>query len=711
MYEEFAPRPNRLLDAHSAYLRSAAYQPIGWFEYGPEAFAEAQRQDKPILLDIGAAWCHWCHVIDRESYEDPEIATLVNELFIPVKVDRDERPDIDARYQTAVQVLTGTGGWPLTVFLTPDGTPFFGGTYFPPTDRGERVGLQRLLPRLSAAYRNHREELQAAARALAERAEHAEPHEAPGPAVDDTIAARITEGLLHRFNPAQGGFEKSGPKFPHPAAIELALRQWDATGDVRWRVMAERTLLAMGLGGIYDQLGGGFHRYAVDAEWRVPHFEKMAYDNALLLENYAWAYRALGVEFFRVIAEGTLEFLLREMSDVERGGFYAAQDADVGLDDDGSYWTWSLEECIGALTAEEAAVLLPYYGVQRRGEMPETGRNVLRIAERAEQIAARLELPEDEVLRRIAAGKRKLLHARRRREAPRLDTTKYANLHGLLVSALLQAGTLLDRGEATTFALRSVELLLRDAYDEDRGVYHLFQTREGALLPGLLEDQVYVARALLDAFSVSGDPHHLAVARRLLDLCLAYYWDEAHGGFQDVDRRTREAAPAPFLRQTRKIIEDMPTPSPNAVAARLLNRLWLLTGEERYHDYAGRTLRAFSADAPGYGPFAAAYGLAIVEHLTPPVTAIIVGDSTDVDVRRLWDAALATYRPGRLVACFGPDAADVRPLPALGRAAALICGGQSCSAPIYAPEEVQRQMLLAGTGGQGPVDRGTNGGV
>ncbi|MHB9109003.1 MAG: thioredoxin domain-containing protein [Armatimonadota bacterium] len=696
LYEEFEPRPNRLIDAQSAYLRSAAYQPIGWFEFGPEAFEEAKRADKPILLDIGAIWCHWCHVIDQESYDDPEISILINENFIPVKVDRDERPDIDARYQTAVQVLTGTGGWPLTVFLTPEGTPFFGGTYFPPEDRGDHVGFKTLLPRLAETYKNRREELLSVARALAERVEHVQEHESVGPEVSEELFNRLADGILRRFNPDQGGFERSGPKFPHPAAVELALQQWDWTGDIRWRVVVERTLLAMGLGGIYDQLGGGFHRYSTDDDWTVPHFEKMSYDNALLLENYVHASRALGVEFFHVIADGTLEYIMRELRDVERGGFYSSQDADNSPHDDGNYWTWTLDEFTAALSPEEAAVLVPYYGVRRRGDMPETGRNVLHVAESAERIANTAEAPVEEVHRLVASGKRKLLQARLRRKAPRIDTTKYANWNALLISACLEAGTLLEHPEATAFALRTARILIDDAYDEDHGMYHAFHTGEGARFPGLLEDQAYMAKALLDAFAAGGDRAFLDAARRLLDLCIKHYWDDEHGGFQDVDRRELARATTPYLRHPRKVIEDMPTPSANAVAALALDRLWVLTGEERYHEYAGRALKAFSEEAPGYGPFVAAYGLAMWYHLHPPVAATIVGDPNTEDTKRLWTAALSTYRPGRLVAVFPPDAADLKYPPIEGGAAAYVCADRTCAPPTADVNEVQKLLQTFG---------------
>lgn len=703
LYEEFEPRPNRLIDAHSAYLRNAAYQPVGWYPYGPEAFAEAQRQDKLILLDIGASWCHWCHVIDRESYEDPEIATLLNERYIAIKVDRDERPDIDARYQTAVQLLTGGGGWPLTVFLTPDGTPFYGGTYFPPRDFGGRLGLATVLPRLADIYRLHRDELQEMARLVAGRTAHAYAREGEHGTLEEATFHRIANGIRIHFDPDRGGFERTGPKFPHAGAIELALLQWDVTGDQGWRNVAHRTLTAMAQGGIYDHLGGGFHRYANDADWRVPHFEKMGYDNALLLACYTHAYRAFGDALFREVATETLDCLLHDFADWERGGFYGTQDADNTPRDDGSFWTWSLDEFTRVLNQAELPVLVRYFGVRRRGDMPESGRNVLHVAARPESIAEELGISLEDVHQRIASGKRKLLAVRHRRKIPPVDTTKYLGWNALLISACLEAGTLLGRDNAVAFALRTVEQVLRDAYDPDRGVYHLQHPGQGVEVPGLFEDQAYMARALLDAFSVNGDQALVRAAQRILDLCIERYWDEEHDGFLDVERMAEAVPVTPFLSQRRKVIEDTPTPAANAVAVLALDRLALLTGDARYHEYARRTLVTFAGRAPDYGPFAATYGLAMWFHLHPPAVATIVGPLDHAETRQLWTAALETYRPGRLVAVFPPDAPNLPCPPVAEGAIACVCAGQACAKPTAKPETL-RDILRTfgrndGTGG------------
>ena len=693
LYEEFERRPNRLIDAQSRYLRDAAYQPVGWYEYGDEAFAEARRQHKPVFLDIGASWCHWCHVIDRESYENPEIATLLNELFIPIKVDRDERPDIDARYQTAVQLLTGQGGWPLTVFLTPDGLPFYGGTYFPPRDAQGHFGLRTLLPRLARTWREHRDDLLDVAETVSEHTAQAHIHALEPGAIDEETYHRLAGNVLQRFNVEDGGFEHTAPKFPHPGAIDLALLELFRTGSAPWHAVVTTTLKGMAYGGIYDQLGGGFHRYAIDAHWSVPHFEKLGAYNGLLLGNYARAFRATGFPLFREIAAGMFAYLFHVLSDRELGGFYNAQDADAGANDDGRYWTWTQEEFLAALSPGQAEVMTRYYGVSAEGNMPEGARNVLRVSETPEAIARAVHLPLEEVQRHLTRGNGQLLQARLRRRAPAVDTTLYINGNALLISGCLEAGLWLEQAEATELALRAADRLLREAYDESAGMYHTL-TPAGARLPGLLEDQVYMATALLDAYTVSGAPRYLSAAQRLLDLCLERYWDRDLGGFLDT---AAEHAVTDFLHQPRKMVEDLPTPSPNAVAALALGRLAALTGEARYREFAENTLGLFSAHAPEYGPLAAYYGLAVYFHLHPPALVTILGHADEAAAEALRQAALHAYRPGRQVVLLAPETRGLPFPPADGGAAiAYVCAGQACAPPTTDPETLRRTVETFG---------------
>ena len=370
----------RLARAASPYLRSAVHQSVDWYEWGEEAFARARAEDKPILLDIGAVWCHWCHVIDRESYENPQLAAIINQLFIPVKVDRDERPDVDARYQAAISTLSGQGGWPLTGFLLPDGRPFFGGTYFPPEDAMGRPGFRRILEAVAAGFHNRRAEVEEAASRLAEAVAHAETFAGGRGVFDSRVAVDQAESILNLFDSRNGGFGRA-PKFPHPAAIDLLLECHQAGSGLRTLEVAAFTLEKMGSGGVYDQVAGGFHRYSVDERWCVPHFEKMSYDNSELLKNFLHGYQVAREPFFREIAEGIIDWTNAVLSDQSRGGFYASQDADQTLDDDGDYFTWTLDEVRAVLTPEESRVVELRYDVEPHGEMHHNpAKNVLWIA-------------------------------------------------------------------------------------------------------------------------------------------------------------------------------------------------------------------------------------------------------------------------------------------------------------------------------------------
>src|SRR5271163_2697781 len=359
---------NSLSKASSAYLRSAMHQPIHWHEWGEEAFAIAQRENKPILLDIGAVWCHWCHVMDRESYDNPEIAEIVNQHFIAVKVDRDERPDIDSRYQVAVSSISGQGGWPLTAFLTPDGKPFYGGTYFPPDDHYGRPSFKRVLLSISSAYREKNDDVVEQAKLVEGAISHAESFAGKSAEFSPTVIDAIVKSALKMFDPQNGGFG-SAPKFPHSAALDLLIDQYVRTGDEKLRGVFVTTLEKMALGGVYDQLAGGFHRYSVDERWIVPHFEKMCYDNSELLKNYVHAYQVTGKALFRETAEGIVEWVGEVLSDRERGGFYGSQDADQTLDDDGDYFTWTLAEVRAVLSPQESRAIEMRYDVGPRGEM------------------------------------------------------------------------------------------------------------------------------------------------------------------------------------------------------------------------------------------------------------------------------------------------------------------------------------------------------
>ena len=437
---------NRLKNSASPYLRSAAHQPVDWREWGAEAFDAARAEGKPILLDIGAVWCHWCHVIDRESYENPEIAAMINQLYIPVKVDRDERPDVDSRYQSAISAISGQGGWPLTAFLTPDGKPFFGGTYFPPDDAMGRPGFKRILLGVAEAFKSRRSEVDSSALALEDAVAKAETHRTARGEFDAGVVDAVIESALHLFDAEHGGFG-TAPKFPHAGAIDLLLERYQATRDAKLLDVVERTLAGMAHGGVYDQIGGGFHRYSVDERWCVPHFEKMTYDNSELLKNYLHGFQVTRNPLFRETAEGIISWVGEVLSDRERGGFYASQDADQTLDDDGDYFTWTVAELRAVLSPEESRAMEIYYDVKPRGEMhhnPE--KNVLWVASSIDELARALGLDEAGARILIARAKGKMLAARRLRQpTPAIDETIYVGWNAMFISAYLEAARVLGR--------------------------------------------------------------------------------------------------------------------------------------------------------------------------------------------------------------------------------------------------------------------------
>src|SRR5271165_997824 len=422
---------NSLTRASSAYLRSAMHQPIQWHEWGDEAFAAAQRENKPVLLDIGAVWCHWCHVMDRESYESAETAAIINQQFIAVKVDRDERPDVDSRYQLAVSAISGTGGWPLTVFLTPDGRPFYGGTYFPPVDQWGRPSFKKILSAIADAYRERRDEVLKSADEAMRVLTNAENFTGRGTEFSPRLIGVMVQSALPIFDEKHGGFG-SAPKFPHPAALELLMDWYVRTGEERVATVITTTLTKMARGGVYDQLAGGFHRYSVDEHWTVPHFEKMSYDNSELLKNYVHAYQATGDEFFAGVARDIIRWMDEWLSNRDHGGFYASQDADYSMEDDGDYFTWTLAETKAVLTTDEAEVAVLYYDIQEIGDMHHNpGKNVLRIGTPLEEIAQRLNISMEQARALLAAAKKKMYEARLARPTPYVDKTVYTGWNAM----------------------------------------------------------------------------------------------------------------------------------------------------------------------------------------------------------------------------------------------------------------------------------------
>jgi uncharacterized protein len=695
---------NRLKDSASPYLRSASHQPIDWFEWGEPAFAHAQQEDKPLLLDIGAVWCHWCHVIDRESYEDPEVAKIINANFVPVKVDRDERPDVDSRYQSAISAISGQGGWPLTGFLMPDGRPFYGGTYFPPVDQHGRPSFRRVLLAVADAYKNKRDDLLKTADALAEAVAKAEAFSGARADFNLAVVDAQISSLTQLFDIRHGGFGQS-PKFPHASAVDLLFERHRQTGEKHLLAMAETTLEKMAKGGVYDQLAGGFHRYSVDERWLVPHFEKMSYDNSELLKNYLHGWQVTQNPFIRDTAEGMIHWVNTVLSDQVHGGFFGSQDADVSLDDDGDYFTWTVSELREVLSQSEARIMELYYDVEPDGEMHHNPqKNVLWIARDATEIAKTLGLDETSVRLSIAASKGKLLAAREKRQTPFIDKTMYVNWNSMFVSAYLDAAGAIGGSIGTAakaFALKTIDRMLAEAWSESKGFAHRIG---GPALCGSLDDQVFGVIALLDAYESTLNPNYFQAARRTMELTIEKYGDATNGAFFD---RSSDAPAMGGLDVRRKPFQDSPTPSANSIVAMALTRMHAYTDDPKYYDWAQKTLEAFAGVAPQYGLFAATYGLAAIIFAEHPTQVVITGAQGDPAVAKLEQAANSVYRLGKAVLRVTPES-TLENLPMALRQTvphlpkdkpqALVCTGTTCLPPTADPDELKR-ILQKGIAG------------
>ena len=717
--------PNSLARASSSYLRSAMRQPIRWHEWGQEAFAAAKRLNKPILLDIGAVWCHWCHVMDRESYDDPEIAQIVNERFVAIKVDRDERPDIDARYQVAVQALSGQGGWPLTAFLTPDGKPYFGGTYFPPDEHYGRPSFRRVLLSISDAFHEKNVDVTEQAKMVEGAIAHSESFAAKSGDISLRVVDEIVQACLKMFDPENGGFG-SAPKFPHPSALDLLMDRYvkgagedqrrgaalRTGGDARLptdilREVFTTTLEKMARGGVYDQLAGGFHRYSVDECWVVPHFEKMSYDNSELLKNYVHAYQATGSEFFKNVARDIIRWMDEWLSDREHGGFYASQDADISLEDDGDYFTWTVDEAKAVLTEEEAQVACLHYDINEVGEMHHNpAKNVLYQRAPVEDVAARMKISAERVREILQSAKQKMYAARLQRTTPYVDKTVYVSWNSLCISAYLKAASVLHLREARQFALRSLDRILAEAWNPETGLKHVvaYSDADAARRDtvGFLDDYACTANACLDAYESTADLSYFRIARQITDLMIARFYDSVSGGFFDAQPTSESLG---VLNAARKPFQDSPTPAGNPMAATALLRMHGYTDEAGYRDKAEQTLELLAGAAGQYGLFAATYGIAVVQCVAPHTQIVIVGD--DEIAEQLHDEAVASSSFGTSVlklnfsqvveANLPPSlAATIPQLPEMKqkKTVAVVCSGGTCKPPAHSVELLKR--LLSG---------------
>jgi uncharacterized protein YyaL (SSP411 family) len=673
---------NNLIKETSPYLLQHAHNPVDWFAWGDEAFAKAKAEDKPILVSIGYSACHWCHVMEHESFESEETARIMNEHFVSIKVDMEERPDVDRIYMDFVQITTGRGGWPLNVFITPEKLPFFGGTYFPPDRRYNMPSFQQVLVSVSDAWQTKRDELLHSANdVLGEMRRISLAEAAPtGLSLDQLDAAFVS--FTRSFDNTNGGFG-GAPKFPSPMSLKFLLRYWKRTKDANALEMVKKTCDKMAHGGIYDQLGGGFHRYTVDAIWLVPHFEKMLYDNAQLAKIYLHLFQATKDEFYKRIAFETLEYVKREMLDA-KGGFYTAQDADSeGVE--GKFFVWTPEEIEELLGAEDARIFNFYYDVSEQGNFEE--KNILNVNYTLEATAKAMKISAEKLAEVLERSRKTLFEVREKRIKPFRDEKVLTAWNGLMLAAFAEASAILQSKEYLEIAKRNADFILENLQS---GGYLLRTYKDGqAKLNAYLEDYANFADGLIELYQVSGETKYLLEAKRLAELMITEFWDENSGAFYFTANNHEEL----LLRS--KDFYDNATPSGNSVAADVLLKLSKFLGDDKYEKFAVTVLRLV---APQIRKFPQAFGriLSALEfHLNPTMEIVIVGEKGNELEKEIWNE----YLPGKVVVLSANAKKDSEIIPLLseremsdGKPTAFVCENFVCQKPVTRLADLQRQI-------------------
>ena len=668
---------NRLINETSPYLLQHAENPVDWYAWGEEALGRARDEDRPILLSIGYSACHWCHVMERESFENDDIAALMNDNFVNIKVDREERPDLDAVYMEAVQMMTGSGGWPMTVFLTPEGHPYYGGTYFPPEDRGGMPGFPRLLAAASQAYHTNKGEIDRVTRQLSEQMGRTGQMPRGFTPLTTEVMHNAYSQLATQFDHLNGGFG-SAPKFPQPMTPEFLLRYNRHGFNARALEMVELTLRKMAYGGMYDQVGGGFHRYSTDAYWLVPHFEKMLYDNALLARLYLHAWQVTGNPLYRRITEETLDYVLREMTD-PAGGFYSAQDADSeGVE--GKFFVWTPDE-LRPLLGDDADLVMGYYGVTERGNFE--GANILNVTTPPETYANQRGVSETDLLAAIARARAVLLDVREQRIHPLRDDKVLTSWNGMMLRSFAEAGAALGRDDYLDAARANAAFLLDRMRDENRRVLRTWRNGE-AKLNGYLEDYACLIDGLLSLHEATLEPRWLQEAVSVADGMIALFWDDAVAGFYDTgsDHETLVIRP--------RDVFDNAQPCGSSVAADVLLRLAVITGNDDYSAKGATPLRAMQ-QMLGRAPAATGHWLGALDfYVSLPREIVIVGPTTDSVTADMLDAVSTRFMPNRvLVGVADPANPPLKDSPLLeqrvmqgGRPTAYVCENYACQLPV-----------------------------
>ena len=682
--------PNRLAQESSPYLQQHGSNPVDWFPWGAEALARALAEDKPIFLSIGYAACHWCHVMEHESFEDAATAEILNRNFVCIKVDREERSDLDSIYMQAVVAMTGHGGWPMSVWLNPQREPFYGGTYFPPERRHGMPGFKELLRNLAEAWQQRRGELQENARAMLEHLRSpAAAGGAAGALPDAGLLPQALQAVLQSFDWSNGGWG-AAPKFPQPMTIEFLLRQHARSADPLALEMAERTLQAMAAGGMYDQLGGGFHRYAVDDHWLVPHFEKMLYDNAQLARVYLHAFQVTGKPLYKRIVEETCDYLLREMTE-PGGGFYSAQDAD-SEGEEGRFFVWSVAEVREILKAD-ALLFMEAFDVTAGGNFE--GHSILHVQVPLALLAEKYKLAEDEVESRLARARMQLWAVRERRIKPLRDEKVLTAWNGLALAALAEAARVLERADYLLAAQRNAEFVLGTLHTANGRLLRTWRAGSPAKLNAYLEDYANYADGLLELYQATFEETWFVAARQLADAMLEHFADDS-GGFFDTSADHEQLITRP------KDLQDNAVPGGNGMAAGVLLRLAAYTADARYSSAAEQVLARVQASAARY-PTAFAQTLQALDfYASAPAEVALVGPLQDSGMAELLAELREPYRPHQVLALLQPLAGSAIPLlhgrvQLGGQATAYVCRNFACQLPVTTRAALHRQ---AGSPGQ-----------
>lgn len=681
---------NRLINETSPYLLQHAHNPVDWYPWSKEAFEIAKKQDKPIFLSIGYSTCHWCHVMERESFANEHIAKIMNEHFVSIKVDREQRPDVDDVYMNAVQMMTGGGGWPLSAFLTPDGKSFYGGTYFPPNDMFGQPGFERVLLAVADAWENKRAELLESAGKISATLKNLN-----GQASQETFSPDILKEAYFYFESIfdsnYGGFG-GAPKFPQPSNLSLLLGYWHRTRDDKAIVMVEATLGAMAKGGIYDHLGGGFHRYSTDARWLVPHFEKMLYDQALLSKSYIQAYQAIGKEHYARIAREIFDYVLRDMTD-PTGGFYSAEDAD-SEGKEGLFYIWEMNEIKDVLGTEKAEIFNEYYGVTNNGNF-EYGKSILNITKSVEELAKKLKQDRKAIEETLEEGRLQLLGHRSKRIRPHLDDKIIAGWNGLMISSMAYGGAVLQEPKYVSAAEKTAEFVLENLRKNGRLMRYY---RDGkAIELGFLDDYAFMIMALLDLYGATFDAKWLTEAGEFAEQMIELFGDESSGGFY----LTGEDAEHLIVRS--KPGYDGAVPSGNSVAALVLLKLGLLTMNQRFTDQAKEVLNAFSRQIQQSPTSLSAMLIALDFWIGPAQEIVVAGDRQRPDTREMLRLIHSKFLPNAVILFHGTGEAGEaieQIVPFLkgqvaidGKATAYVCKNYVCKQPVNKIDALEKLLL------------------